>query len=171
MIPDEIELTVTLDPVRQLLDIEEIRQLKARYFRLLDAKDWDGFEALFTEDLEFFYAVPERQFVPPGAARTPDGRARVGRDELLSFLRQGDDTVTTVHHCFMPDITVLGPDEAVGRWSMADYTKVPGADGPVWFRGYGGHEETYARSADGWRIRRCVFHRYDFDPVPWATGA
>jgi SnoaL-like domain len=28
-------------------DIEAIRQLKARYFRLMDTKDWDGFRASF----------------------------------------------------------------------------------------------------------------------------
>ena len=156
--------------MQHLLDVEEIKRLKARYFRLLDAKDWDRFESLFTEDLEFFYATPEHQFVPDGAVRTSDGRAQVGRDLLLSFLRQGDQSITTVHHGFMPDIVVVGVDEAVGRWSMADYTRVLTEDGPVWFRGYGGHEETYARTAQGWRIRSCVFHRDDFDPTPWAPG-
>src|SRR5450759_257723 len=38
------------DPLQHLLDIEEIKQLKARYFRLMDTKDWAGFTALFTDD-------------------------------------------------------------------------------------------------------------------------
>ncbi len=33
-----------------LLAIEEIKALKARYFRCMDTKDWDGFAALFTID-------------------------------------------------------------------------------------------------------------------------
>jgi hypothetical protein len=155
------------DLVQELVDVEDLKRLKARSFRLLDAKDWDRLEALFTEDLEFYYACPERQFVPPAAVPTGDGRAVVGRDGLLSFLRQGDQSIATVHHCFMPDITILGADEAAGRWSMADYTRVPLGDGWTWVRGHGGHEETYARTHQGWRIRRCVFHRDDFDPAPW----
>ena len=38
--------------VQMLWDIEQIKQLKARYFRLLDAKDWDAFAELFTDDCE-----------------------------------------------------------------------------------------------------------------------
>ena len=30
-------------------DIEAIKQLKARYFRLMDTKDWAGFRAVFTD--------------------------------------------------------------------------------------------------------------------------
>jgi 3-phenylpropionate/cinnamic acid dioxygenase small subunit len=35
----------------QTLDKEAIRELKARYFRLMDTKDWDGWKELFTLDL------------------------------------------------------------------------------------------------------------------------
>ena len=38
--------------VQMLWDIEQIKQLKARYFRLLDTKDWDAFAELFTDDCE-----------------------------------------------------------------------------------------------------------------------
>ena len=31
--------------VDELLAIEEIKQLKARYFRCVDTKDWEGFGA------------------------------------------------------------------------------------------------------------------------------
>ena len=34
-----------------LQDIEEIKRLKARYFRLMDTKDWDGFRAIFATDV------------------------------------------------------------------------------------------------------------------------
>ena len=32
-------------------DIEAIKQLKARYFRTLDQKDWAGYRAVFTDDV------------------------------------------------------------------------------------------------------------------------
>ena len=34
-----------------LFDLEALRTLKARYFRLLDTKDWVGFAQLFTPDV------------------------------------------------------------------------------------------------------------------------
>ena len=35
---------------QQLWEIEQIKQLKARYFRLMDTKDWDAWRELFTDD-------------------------------------------------------------------------------------------------------------------------
>ena len=34
----------------QILALEAIKKLKARYFRCLDAKDWAGYLAVFTPD-------------------------------------------------------------------------------------------------------------------------
>jgi 3-phenylpropionate/cinnamic acid dioxygenase small subunit len=36
----------------QLMDIEQIKQLKARYFRLLDTKQWEAWGQVFTADCE-----------------------------------------------------------------------------------------------------------------------
>ena len=41
------------DDVKRLADIEAIKQLKARYFRLLDTKQWDDLKALFARDAQF----------------------------------------------------------------------------------------------------------------------
>ena len=40
----------TVDAVERLEAIEEIKQLKARYFRCMDTKDWDGFTTVFAPD-------------------------------------------------------------------------------------------------------------------------
>lgn len=152
-----------MDPaVQQLLDIEEIKRLKADYFRLMDAKDWDAFSDVFTDDAEVVFARPEEQFFPPRATRMPDGSAMVGRDELLAWMREGPPGVTTVHHAHMPQITITGPDAATGFWSMTDYSGWATEDGAgSWLRAVGTHAETYARTAEGWRIRRSVFTRQD----------
>ena len=39
-----------IDANQMLLDIEAIKQLKARYFRYVDTKQWDDLKALFTAD-------------------------------------------------------------------------------------------------------------------------
>ena len=38
-----------MDPAR-LAELEEIKQLKARYFRLMDTKQWKEYGDVFTED-------------------------------------------------------------------------------------------------------------------------
>ncbi|NKR95383.1 hypothetical protein GS483_24965 [Rhodococcus hoagii] len=42
---------VPVNPRTTAADIEAIRALKARYFRLMDTKDWDGLAAVFTDDV------------------------------------------------------------------------------------------------------------------------
>ena len=39
-----------MNHAEQLWEIEQIKQLKARYFRYLDTKQWAKYRAIFTED-------------------------------------------------------------------------------------------------------------------------
>jgi hypothetical protein len=39
-----------VNPTERLEAIEEIKQLKARYFRCMDTKDWDGFTSVFAPE-------------------------------------------------------------------------------------------------------------------------
>ena len=39
-----------MDPLARIEAVEEIRRLKAAYFRTMDTKDWDGFAAVFAPD-------------------------------------------------------------------------------------------------------------------------
>ena len=41
-----------------LVEIEQIRQLKARYFHLMDQKRWDEWEQVFCEDARIFSFGP-----------------------------------------------------------------------------------------------------------------
>ena len=51
-------------PLQQLLDIEQIKQLKARYFRLMDTKQWDDWGMVFATDCVM--EVPEAEMVNNG---------------------------------------------------------------------------------------------------------
>jgi hypothetical protein len=50
-----------MTPTDKLLAIEEIRLLKARYFRFLDSHDWVGFRSIFADDAVFEMPVPPPQ--------------------------------------------------------------------------------------------------------------
>jgi hypothetical protein len=56
-----------MDDLARLAAVEEIKKLKARYYRFLDTHDWDAFEMVFTEDAEMDVSVEDRVFWPEGA--------------------------------------------------------------------------------------------------------
>ena len=121
-------------------DLEEIRQLKARYFRCMDLKDWDGLAAVFTDDVEI-------DMTGEGAGVTRSV------EEYMPFLRDAIGDVTTVHHGHMPEITITSATTATGIWAMEDQLWWP-PGGPIGhLHGFGHYHETYERTADGWRIK------------------
>jgi hypothetical protein len=91
----------------QLCDIEAIKNLKARYFRFLDAKQWTDLRGLFTVDGSFEH---------PALGRF----ASIDEAVLAVSDRIGD--LTTVHHGGLPEITLGGDDDARAIWPMASFT-------------------------------------------------
>jgi hypothetical protein len=140
-----------LDPVQRLLAIEEIKHLKARYFRLLDTKRWDEWGEVFTAGCVM--EVPEADMVSRG------------RDEIVQGVSAVMQATTSVHHGHMPEIDVTGPDRARGTWAMDDYVEWPRKDGTSQgFRAYGHYHEEYAREDGTWRIARIRLERLRMDP-------
>jgi hypothetical protein len=127
---------------QQLWDIEQIKQLKARYFRFLDTRNWDGFADLFTEDCKHY-----------GYFADDPSRTLVGLAEYLPFLKGVVTPGRSVHHGHMPEITLTSPTGATGIWAMFDHVESQPASGPVNIEGYGHYHETYRKCTDGkWRI-------------------
>ncbi len=123
-----------------LLDIERIKQLKARYFRTLDEKRWDDYGQVFAED-----AVMDT---------TQDGAPiTTGRAAIVAMVSGALELAITVHHGHMPEIEITGRNSARGIWSMEDYLEFPG-EPPFTVHGRGHYLEEYTRCADGeWRIQ------------------
>ena len=134
-----------MDP--HLVEIEEIKRLKARYFRHLDTKQWQAWRQLFTDDFvgEFHGPHPVIQFASP--------------DEMVDANRSLLADVPTVHHGHMPEIEITGPDTASGVWAMVDIVKL-GAG----FVGYGHYHEDYRREDGSWRIARIRLTRVLIEP-------
>ncbi len=140
--------------LRQLLDIEAIKSLKARYFRFLDTKRWDEWALVFTEDVVM--EVPEANLVIHGRA------------DVVASVSGALDGATTVHHGHMPEIELTGPDAARGTWAMQDVVEWPRpAEGPrVGLVGFGHYHEEYVRDGADWRIARTHLERIRVDPLP-----
>ena len=52
-----------MDTIERLAAIEDIKRLKARYFRCMDMKDWAGLEAVFAPDLVADFPEISEQYV------------------------------------------------------------------------------------------------------------
>lgn len=136
------------DPLITLLAIEEIKKLKARYFRFMDTGDWDGFASLFTEDAHFD--------VRGALEENPDfatlGGPLQGRAAIVDYVRSGISVVTSAHYGHMPEIEIVSDDSATGIWALDDILRPP-AGGPfTLFRGHGHYHERYSRIDGRWLI-------------------
>ena len=130
-------------------DIEAIRQLKARYFRTMDTKDWEAMRAVFTEDVVI-------------DTSEAGGGIVSGADEFMAFLRDALDGAVTVHQGHMPEIDLTSERTATGIWALNDIVIWPNG---VRLDGYGHYHETYEKGDDGWRIKSSRLTRLHTDFV------
>jgi uncharacterized protein (TIGR02246 family) len=128
-------------------DVEAIRQLKARYFRTMDTKDWDAMRAVFTDDV----------VVDTSAS---GGGVVHGADEFMAFLREVIGEIVTVHHGHMPEIEITSPTTATGIWAMEDMLRWPNG---LELHGYGHYHETYRKVGGHWRIASTTLTRLRSD--------
>ncbi len=126
-------------------DVEAIKQLKSRYCRLLDTKDWAGWRDIFTDD-----------FV---SDTTPSGGVLItGADEFVAFLQStlGKPSQPTVHQVHAPEIELTSPSTATGVWALNDIVRLaPGIN----LQGYGHYHETYEKTDGQWRIKTSTLTR------------
>lgn len=128
-------------------DVEAIKRLKARYFRLMDTKDWDGMRRVFADDVTM-------------DTTSSGGGVMTGADEFVGFLRQILGDVVTVHHGHMPEIELTSPTSATGVWAMEDLLCFPdGTD----MHGYGHYHETYVKRDGAWLIQTSTLTRLRVD--------
>jgi uncharacterized protein (TIGR02246 family) len=135
--------------------LEAIKQLKARYFRTMDTKDWVAMRDVFADDVV--------------VDTTESGGPLVsGADEFMAFLEPILHDVVTVHHGHMPEIEVTSPTTASGIWSMEDMLRYP--DGSE-MHGFGHYHETYEKVGETWRIKTLTLTRLrqDLTPAPTTT--
>jgi uncharacterized protein (TIGR02246 family) len=128
-------------------DIEAINQLKARYFRRMDTKDWDAMRDVFADDVVM-------------DSTASGGNVMTGGDECIEFLRETIGDVMTVHHGHMPEIELTSPTTATGIWAMEDMLRWPNG---TELHGYGHYHETYEKTDGTWRIKTLTLTRLRMD--------
>jgi hypothetical protein len=139
------------DEATELMAIEAIKRLKARYCRYLDTKDWAAWRAIFTHDF---------------VSDTTDagGKLIIGADEFVAFTRKsiGRPSQATAHQVHAPEIELTSATAARGVWALQDVVRFgPG----VTLVGYGHYHETYENVAGQWLIKSSKLTRLREDIV------
>jgi SnoaL-like domain len=134
-------------------DIEAIKQLKARYCRTMDTKDWVAMREVFADDVVI-------------DTSGSGGGVVSGADEFVAFLVGAIGEVITVHHCHTPEIELTPDGTATGVWAMEDRLRWPNGSE---LHGFGHYHETYERIDGTWRITRLTLTRLRLDHMPAGT--
>jgi hypothetical protein len=141
-----------VDRLGRIEAIEAIRNLKARYFRLIDTQQWDALAEIFTADLRIV---------------TPDGRVWLeGGAAYAASLKFGLEHAVSCHQGLTAEIEIVGADEARGTWAMQDVIEWADRhprEGWKAIVGRGHYHETYRREGGRWRIATLTLTRLRLD--------
>jgi hypothetical protein len=162
-----------LDLAKALLAIEEIKQLRSRYFHAVDTKNWSEWAGLFTDDviLDFRSEMLHQVRDPLQRAALPVDsfyftHPRAAADAIKSHLA----TCVTVHRGYDPQVTLTGSDTATGIWAMWDCLDY----GDEQFQGYGHYYEEYRCTSGRWLISRLKLTRqrtrWEAIERPWTVA-
>lgn len=137
-------------------DYFEIQQLMNRYAHAIDTCSNNGYDYadVYTADGVFVDFFTDEGFSQDGLVRA------VGREALARASGGGDRGCRKVgwngwSHLIVNPVITPTAEGASGR----AYLVVIGEQGPDHVQRFGGYEDTYVRTADGWRIKRRVHVR------------
>lgn len=128
-----------------LHSIEAIKQLKARYFRALDCKQWSLMQDCLAAHCTARYDGGKYSFS--------------GRDEIVGFFRtfMDDPQLIFMHQGHHPEITVIDDNNAEGIWYLQD--KVINLHNNTILNGAGFYHDRYVRVDGQWLISETGYQR------------
>jgi uncharacterized protein (TIGR02246 family) len=128
-------------------EVEQLKQLKARYFRTMDTKDWKAMREVFADDVVM-------------DTTASGGSLITGADDFMAFLEPTLRDAITIHHGHMPEIDVISPSAARGIWALQDIIIWPHGNR---MHGYGHYHETYEKIEGHWQIKSSTLTRLHMD--------
>jgi len=134
------------DKLQKLLDIEEIKKLKYRYFRGIDTADIDLLRTLFADDAELDY------------------RGAVYRWEVTgkeNIVQQIENSFTSdavaCHQGHHPEIDILSQNNAEGLWYLSDM--FTDTKRKIITRGSAIYKDIYEKIDETWYIKKSEYDR------------
>lgn len=142
-----------LGPIERLVAIEEIRRLKAHYWRFVDTKQWEAFGSLFAEDATFTDHA--------GGPFHCNGKAEI-QGKISVVLEKA----LTIHQGHQSEIDIEDATNARGIHVMEDYLIFPSGDvhptnpfPEATVRGYGHYVERYVKVGGEWLFKKVDLYR------------
>ena len=137
-----------MDLIEKLTAIEEIKALKARYWRAVDSKDLELLRSVFAdEDCEIDMRNPTGPNTGGAVVYDPDAFSKNCLRALADY--------TTAHHGHNPEIDIVSPTEATVNWPMEDrlwLTEGAKGVGFEYLHGWGNYHDRYRKTEKGWKI-------------------
>ena len=156
----------------ELSDLEEIKKLKAKYFRFMDGKQWADLGSLFADEgvldvREAFFArhplTDEIQDNGLHGSTPPVLPIATGPAQVTVFARQALAAAVSFHEGFMPEIQLLSASSARGIWAMEDRLWFPPGDKVDSLHGWGHYHDDYVRVSGRWLIQHSRLTRLRVD--------
>ena len=156
-----------MDKSERLFAIEEIKQVKARYFRGVDTSEPDLVRSILADDCVLDYSgcctdpstgrdfLPAMNVVMRGRAAWPSQGLR-------------EAGIVSVHQGHHGEVTLSSDTTASAIWSMTDRLFMPAGAPFAVMTGYGHYYETYVRTAGTWMIKTLRIVRIRVDATHWS---
>jgi hypothetical protein len=148
-----------MDPLQELVEIEAIKQLKGRYQRGVDTKDWDSLAQTFAPDARSIYSGGKYSFQ--------------GREAIMDFLSSslGNEKIASMHHAHTPEIQITSETTARGTWYLEDFVINESAGnehmpGGTVLHGTGIYSDEYVKIDGEWKISLTGYERIFEDIQP-----
>ncbi|MGP4012929.1 nuclear transport factor 2 family protein [Streptomyces sp. 4N124] len=140
-------------------DLDQIRELRARYVRYADTKQWEKMVGVFTDDAVMRF-------------RNVDGTLAnvVTAGEFAKTIGDRVGAGQPIHHLFTHEVTFTSDTTAQGVWAMEDriyHDREAHPEAPFSFlHGFGHYHDTYRKVDGEWRISDCELTRLRLKIVP-----
>jgi hypothetical protein len=137
---------------RSAEDTLAILDVVGRYGFVVDDRDWEGFEQVFTEDAVF--DARDHDHDPPRGFAPIEGRQEIVRAFRDLYIHP------TQHMIVTSIINDISPDEVIvrskGMFPIPEFQFFEGV-----------YTDVVVRTAIGWRIRNKTFKRFGQGSTPW----
>lgn len=148
-----------VDALARLIAIEEIRQLKSRYFAAVDGNDWQAIAGIFTDDARVDFSGECKYHVGHHGVAAEDINPAdwiiIGGEATAKVIEAAVGGITAVHQGHDPQIHIHTSDTASGRWALYDRLEY----GTEIMHGYGHYDEEYRRMNGQWKISSLTLTR------------
>jgi hypothetical protein len=153
-----------MNEIERLAAIEEIKQVKAKYFRGVDTGNGDLVRSILAEDCVLDYRGGCTDPVT-GIDHVPAMNALLNGREAWPAGENLNMGMVSVHQGHNVEVEVTSDSTASGIWSMTDRLHFPAGAPISIMTGYGHYHETYEKSDGTWKIKTTRLTRLRVESV------